>query len=99
MSMLLSYKYRAYPGTATEMRLNAALAPGRWLCNKLPEEGKISRKNGIAPTMRETRARIVTLKDENPSLKGVYSKMLQMVNHILWSNLAALNVLIYQGYL
>jgi len=29
--------------------------------------------------MRGTQARIVTLKDENPSLKSVYSKVLQMV--------------------
>lgn len=40
--------------------------------------------------MRETQARIVTLKDENPSLKGVYSKVLQMVNYALWGNIAAL---------
>ncbi|MDK2974681.1 MAG: putative transposase, partial [Methanofollis sp.] len=43
------------------------------------------------PTMRGTQARIVTLKDENPSLKGVYSRVLQMVNDTLWSNIAALS--------
>jgi putative transposase len=36
-------------------------------------------------------ARIVTLKEENPFLKGVYSKVLQMVNYTLWSNIAALS--------
>ncbi|MDD4255639.1 MAG: transposase [Methanofollis sp.] len=41
--------------------------------------------------MRGAQARIVTLKDENPSLKGVYSKVLQMVNYTLWSNIAGLS--------
>jgi len=36
-------------------------------------------------------ARIVTLKEENPFLKDVYSKVLQMVNYTLWSNLRALS--------
>ncbi len=97
MSMLLSYKYRAYPDALTETRLNAALATSRWLCNKLPDECNTSRENGIAPAMRGTRARIVTLKDENPSLKRVYSKLFQMVNYPLWSDIAAFNLVIYQG--
>ena len=97
MSMLLSYKYRAYPDAPTETRLNAALATSRWLYHKLPEECNSSRENGIAPAMRGTRARIVTLKDENPSLKGVYFKVLLRVNHTLWSDIAAFNLFIYQG--
>jgi putative transposase len=89
--MLISYKYRAYPDTIVEARLIAALDTCRWLYNKLLEECTATRENGITPTMRESQARIVTLKDENPSLKSVYSKVLQMVNYTLWSNIAALS--------
>ncbi|MDK2990018.1 MAG: putative transposase [Methanoculleus sp.] len=89
--MLISYKYRAYPDAITETRLNAALDTCRWLYNKLLEECSTARENGITPTMRGSQARIVTLKDENPALKEVYSKVLQMVNYTLWSNIAALS--------
>ncbi len=89
--MLISYKYRAYPDTITETRLIAALDTCRWLYNKLLEECNTARENGIAPTMRATQARIVTLKDENPALKEVYSKVLQMVNYTLWGNIRALS--------
>jgi len=89
--MLISYKYRAYPGATTEARLNAALDTCRWLYNTLLEECTTARETGITPTMRGMQARIVTLKEENPFLKGVYSKVLQMVNYTLWSNIAALS--------
>jgi len=89
--MIISYKYRAYPDAITETRLNAALDTCRWLYNKLLEECNTAREHGFTPTMREMQARIVTLKEENPFLKGVYSKVLQMVNYTLWSNIAALS--------
>ena len=89
--MLLSYKYRAYPDATTEARLNGALDTCRWLYNKLLEECNAARENGLTPTMRGMQARIVTLKDENPALREVYSKVLQMVNYTLWSNIAALS--------
>ena len=89
--MLISYKYRAYPDATTEARLNAALDTCRWLYNKLLEECNATREHGITPTMRGMQARIVTLKEENPSLQGVYSRVLQMVNYTLWSNLRALS--------
>ena len=89
--MIVSYKYRAYPDATTETRLNAALDTCRWLYNKLLEECNTAREHGFTPTMREMQARIVTLKEENPFLKGVYSKVLQMVNYTLWSNIAALS--------
>ena len=89
--MLISYKYRAYPDATTETRLNGALDTCRWLYNTLLEECNTAREHGFTPTMRESQARIVTLKDENPALKEVYSKVLQMVNYALWSNIAALS--------
>ena len=89
--MLISYKYRAYPGAITETRLNGALDTCRWLYNKLLEECTTARENRSPLTMREMQARIVTLKEENPFLKDVYSKVLQMVNYTLWSNIRALS--------
>ncbi|WP_328585457.1 helix-turn-helix domain-containing protein [Methanofollis ethanolicus] len=91
LSMLFSYKYRAYPDVTVETRLDAALGTCRWLYNNLLEECNTARENGITPKMQKTQARIVTLKDENPALKEVYSKVLQMVNYTLWSNIATLS--------
>ncbi len=90
--MIVSYKYRAYPDAITEGRLNTTLDTCRWLYNKLLEECHTARENGSTPTMRGTQARIVTLKDENPTLKDVYSKVLQMVNYTLWSNMCPLEI-------
>ena len=89
--MLISYKYRAYPDATAEARLNTALDTCRWLYNKLLEECTTAREAWIAPTIRGMQARIVTLKEENPFLKDVYSKVLQMVNYTLWSNIRALS--------
>jgi putative transposase len=89
--MIVSYKYRVYPDATVETRLYETLDTCRWLYNKLLEECNTAWDGGISPTMRGTQARIVTLKDENPFLKGVYSKVLQMVNYTLWSNIAALS--------
>ena len=89
--MLISYKYRAYPDAITETRLNGVLDTCRWLYNTLLEECNAARENGSSLTMRGMQARIVTLKEENPFLKDVYSKVLQMVNYALWSNIRALS--------
>ena len=89
--MLISYKYRAYPDATREARLHEALDTCRWLYNKLLEECNAARENGSSLTMRGMQARIVTLKEENPFLKDVYSKVLQMVNYTLWSNIRALS--------
>ena len=89
--MIISYTYRAYPDATTEGRLNTALDTCRWLYNKLLEECNAAKENGSSPTMRGMQARIVMLKEENPFLKGVYSKVLQMVNYTLWSNIRALS--------
>ena len=89
--MIISYKYRAYPDADTKIRLNTTLDTCRWLYNKLLEELNAARKNGFTLKKTETQARIVSLKDENPALKDVYSKVLQMVNYTLWSNITALS--------
>jgi putative transposase len=89
--VIISYKYRAHLDAAVEARLHEALDTCRWLYNKLLEECNAARGNRLSPTMQETQARIVALKDENPALKGVYPKVLQMVNYTLGSNIRALS--------
>jgi len=95
--MVISYKYQAYPDATTEARLDVALDTCRWLYNALLEECNTARENGSPLTMRETQARIVTLKEENPFLKDVYSKVLQMVNYTLWGNIRALSQIKKKG--
>lgn len=66
----------------------------RWLYNELL---RAIREN---PSLRrtDTQRLIVELKKENPELKEVYSKVLQMVNHQLWNNLTVLKVLKKNGH-
>ncbi|WP_240922727.1 transposase [Thermococcus sp. Bubb.Bath] len=66
----------------------------RWLYNELL---RTIREN---PSLRrtDTQRLIVELKKENPELKEVYSKVLQMVNHQLWNNLTVLKALKKNGH-
>jgi len=95
--MLISYKFRIYPSKTAEAKLNEQLELCRWLYNKLLEEVNKARKEGRKVTRKDTQALIVKLKQEKPELKNVYSKVLQMVNYQLWSNIKALNELKKKG--
>jgi len=95
--MLISYKFRIYPSKTVEAKLNEQLELCRWLYNKLLEEVNKARKVGRKISWKETQALIVQLKQEKPELKNVYSKVLQMVNYQLWSNIKALNELRRKG--
>ena len=66
----------------------------RWHYNQLL---KAKREN---PTLKkyDMQRLIIELKKENLELNKVYSKVLQMVNHQLWSNLKALKELGKKGY-
>ena len=89
--MLISYKYRAYPDADTELHLFETIDTCRWLYNKLLEELNNAHENNIKLKKTDTQARIVKLKNENPFLNDVYSKVLQMVNYTLWSNIRGLS--------
>ncbi|MBE8539423.1 RNA-guided endonuclease TnpB family protein [Geoglobus acetivorans] len=95
--MLISYKFRIYPLKTSEAKLNEQLEICRWLYNKLLEEVNKARKEGRKICWKDTQALIVRLKQEKPELKNVYSKVLQMVNYQLWSNIKALNELRKKG--
>lgn len=88
---IISYKYRAYPDTDVEARLDTALDACRWIYNQLLEEMAAAKKNGMPLKASETQARIVTLKREHTWLDDtVYSKTAQMVNNTIWSNIKGL---------
>jgi len=88
--MLLSYRFRIYPSKTAQAKLQEHLELCRWLYNRLLEEVNGARKEGREVKQTDTQALIVRLKDENPKLSKVYSKVLQLVNYQLWSNIRAL---------
>ena len=94
---MLSYKFRLYPNREVERKLEEQLEISRWLYNRLLEEINNARKEGRKITQKDTQALIVRLKEENPELKKVYAKVLQMVNYQLWSNILALSGLKKNG--
>jgi putative transposase len=88
---ILSCKFRLYPSKTTEKTLNRQMALCRWLYNRLLSELSMVHEKGIKLKRTDTQALIVYLKrHDNPELDEVYSKVLQMVNYQLWSNIGAL---------
>jgi len=95
--MVVSYKFRIYPNKEVERKLDEHLEISRLLYNRLLEEINNARKDGRKITQKDTQALIVRLKEENPELKNVYSKVLQMVNYQLWNNIRVLSGLKSNG--
>jgi len=95
--MLRSYKFRLYPNKKVEKILEEHLEISRWLYNKLLEQINNARENNVKITQRDTQALIVKLKKEQPEFQKPYSKVLQMVNHQLWSNIRGLSQLKNDG--
>jgi putative transposase len=88
---MLSYRFRLYPSKETEKKLERHLELCLWLYNRLLSELNSAREKGMNLRQTDTQALIVRLKkQEKPELNEVYSKILQMVNHQLWSNLRTL---------
>jgi putative transposase len=96
--MLLSYRFRLYPSKTVQARLSEHLELCRWLYNHLLSEVNKAKEEGQMITQRDAQALIVELKKgEKPELSKVYSKVLQMVNHQLWSNIRVLSALKRNG--
>ena len=88
---MLSYRFRLYPSKTCERELNKQMELCRWLYNRLLSELNLAREKGVKLKRGDTQALIVDLKrHEKPDLNEVHSKVLQMVNHQLWSNIHAL---------
>ncbi|MBM5805530.1 MAG: hypothetical protein FJZ49_05680 [Candidatus Verstraetearchaeota archaeon] len=95
---MLSYKFRIYPSKTVQAKLLEHLELCRWLYNRLLSELSLTREKGIKLRRGDTQALIVDLKKhEKPELNGVYSKVLQMINYQLWSNIHALAGLKHNG--
>lgn len=96
--VVLSYRFRLYPSKTVERTLNRQMELCRWLYNRLLSELNMAREKGIKLKRGDTQALIVDLKKyERPELSEVYSKVLQMVNHRLWSSIHALAKLKRKG--
>jgi putative transposase len=89
-SRVLSQKFRLYPSKLTEQILCEHLDLCRWLYNRLLEELDTAKSRKRTIRQKETQHLIVELKKQKPELGNVYSKVLQMVNHQLWSNIHVL---------
>jgi len=88
---MLSHRFRLYPSKTCEKKLNRQMVLCRWLYNRLLGELEIAGEKGVKLARGDTQSLIVDLKrHEKPELNEVYSKVLQMVNHQLWSNIHAL---------
>ena len=95
--MTLSYKFLILPNKETTLKLVEALDTCRWLYNELLEKVNIAREEGRNLSTYETQNLIPNLKVENLNLSKVYSKVLQMVNYTLHSNIAGLAALKKRG--
>jgi len=92
--MQKAYKFRLYPTKEQEKKLFTILNLCKWVYNfflsKWNESDKI-------PSCYTLQATLPTLKDENPDLKKVNSKTLQMVLFMLYNNLKVLSKLKKNG--
>ncbi|AGK61557.1 transposase, IS605 OrfB family, central region [Archaeoglobus sulfaticallidus PM70-1] len=96
--MLISYRFRIYPSKTVQAKLNEQLELCRWLYNRLLSEVNKARKEGRRIRREDTQSLIVRIKrEEKPELSKVYSKVLQMVNYQLRSNISSLNELRKKG--
>jgi putative transposase len=97
MRAVLSQKFRLYPSKQTGEVLFQHLDLCRWLYNRLLEELNKAKVEGRKLSQKDTQALIVKLKTEKTELEQVYSKVLQMVNYQLWSNIRALSAIKKKG--
>jgi putative transposase len=88
--MIVSYKYPIFPNKITQWKLAENLDACRWLYNQLLKDLNDAKEKGIKLKTYDTQNMIPSLKLKNPKLNLVYSKVLQMVNYTLWSNIKGL---------
>jgi putative transposase len=86
----LTYKFRLYPKKEQEERLLGTLELCRQTYNYFLAQWHGKDK---IPSRLELQAQLPKIKREKPKLNKVYSKVLQMVLHQLYSNLKALSQL------
>jgi len=85
--LVYTYKFRLYPTPQQILLLEGNLETCRRLYNQILSS--ISKGNKLSKV--DTQNFIPEWKKTNPYLKKVYSKVLQMVNYTLWSNVRGLS--------
>ena len=93
-----NYKFRLHPAKVVEIELNRQLELCRLTYNRLLQELNEAKEVGIKLKRTDTQRLLVRLKEDNPELKNVYSKTLQMVNQQLWNNIHVLSGRKKKGY-
>jgi putative transposase len=88
--MMISYKYPIFPSNITQWKLAENLDACRWLYNRLLQDLNETKRKGIMLKTYDSQNMIPSLKLVNPKLNLVYSKVLQMVNYTIWSNIKGL---------
>jgi putative transposase len=88
---MICYKYPIFPNKITQWKLAENLDACRWLYNRLLQDLNDAKKNDIKLKTYDTQNMIPSLKLINPKLNLVYSKVLQMVNYTIWSNIKGLS--------
>jgi putative transposase len=86
---MIRCKYPIFPDKITQQKFAEALDACRWLhntCEKMNE----AREKGITLKNYDIQDMILSLKHETPKLNLVHSKIIQIVNHALWSNIKVL---------
>jgi transposase len=94
---MISYKYPIFPNKITQWKLAENLDACRWLYNQLLQDLSVAKEKDIKLKTYDTQNMIPSLKLINPKLNLVYSKVLQMVNYTLWSNIKGLFMLLYKA--
>jgi putative transposase len=89
--LIISYKYPIFPDKISQWKLSENLDACRWLYNQLLQDLSVLKEKGIKLKTYDTQNMIPSLKLINPKLNLVYSKVLQMVNYTLWSNIKGLS--------
>ena len=87
---MISYKYPIFPNKITQWKLAENLDACRWLYNRLLQDLNEAKERGIKFKTYDTQNMIPSPKLENPKPNQVYSKVLQMVNYTIWSNIKGL---------
>jgi putative transposase len=90
---MIAYKFRMYPNAKQEDKLHFTFDVCRNTYNSLLGEMQSQEKINRGKIQHK----IVELKEENPSMKEVYSKTLQYECYRLFSNLSALRMLKKNG--
>ena len=95
---MISYKFPIYPNQEIIEKIEMNLELCRQLYNTFLETLNTPRLDGHKWRKYDTQKLIVQIKQNRPEYKQVHSKVLQMVNYTLWSNIKGFSELKKKGF-